>query len=90
MADFHYNFMLKHIEHKNINSMMTDTDSLLYDIKNQDMYKIMENKKDKFDLGYYPTNHFLHDTTNNKIVNEFYNENGGMQITRAVCLRSKL
>ena len=46
MADFHYNFMLEHIEHKNINSMMTDTDSLLYNIKNQDMYKIMENKKD--------------------------------------------
>ena len=45
MADFHYNFMLKNIERRNINLMMTDTDSFLYNIENQDIYKIMENNK---------------------------------------------
>ena len=46
MADFLYHFMLKNIDRKNINLMMTDTDSILYNIKNQDNYKIMDNDKD--------------------------------------------
>ena len=45
---------LKNIQRKNITLMMTDTDSFLYHIKNQDVYKMMENNKDKFDLGNYP------------------------------------
>ena len=48
---------LKNIQRKNINLMMTDTDSFSYHIKNQDVYKIMENNKDKFDLGNYPEDH---------------------------------
>ena len=90
MADFQYNFMLKNIERKNINLMMSDTDSFLYNIKNQDIYKIMENNQDKFDLGNYPKDHFLYGPTNNKTVNKFKGEKGRLQITTAVCLRSKL
>ena len=90
MADFHDNFMLKKIERGNINLMMTDTDSFLYNIKNQDVYKIIENNKDKFDLCNYPEDHILYDTTNNKIDNKFKDEKAGIQITTAVCLRSKL
>ena len=48
---------LKNIQRKNINLMMTDTDSFSYHIKNQDVYKMMENNKDKFDLGNYPEDH---------------------------------
>ena len=69
--------------------MMTDTDSFLYNIKNQDIYKIMDNNKDKFDLSNYPKDHFLYDSTNNKTVNKFKDEKAGLQITNAVCLRSK-
>ena len=39
--------------------MLTDTDSFLYNIKNQDIYKIMENNKEKFDLGNYPKHHSI-------------------------------
>ena len=37
MADFHYNFILKKIERENVKLMITDTDSFLYHIKNQDI-----------------------------------------------------
>ena len=38
MSDFHYNFMLKNIERKNIDLLFTDTDSLCYHVKNQDIF----------------------------------------------------
>ena len=90
MADFHYNFKLQQVKRENLKLMLTDTDSFLYNIKNQDIYKIMENNKDKFDLSNYPKDHFLYDTTNNKAVNKFKDEKAGVQINKAVCLRSKL
>ena len=90
MADFHYNFMLKEIKRENINLMLTDTDSFLYHIRNQDIYEIMDDNKDKFDLSNYPKDHFLYDTTNNKTINKFQDEKAGIQINKAVCLRSKL
>ena len=40
-----------------MNLIMTDTDSFLYHIKNQDTYKIMKKNKEKFDLGNYPKHH---------------------------------
>ena len=70
MIDFHLIF-LEQVKHSNLNLMMTDTDSSLYNIKNQDIYKIMDSNKDKFDLGNHPKNHFLYDTSNNKTVNKF-------------------
>ena len=73
-----------------MNLMMTDTDSFLYHIKNQDTYKIMKKNKEKFDLGNYPKHHILYDTTNNKVVNKFEDEKGGLEITTAFCLTSKL
>ena len=30
MVNFHYNFMLKHVDRKNINLLFTDTDSFCY------------------------------------------------------------
>ena len=37
MYDFHYNYMLKN--YKNIKLIFTDTDSLFYDIKTDDVYE---------------------------------------------------
>jgi hypothetical protein len=74
MYDFHYNFMLKKIERKNIDLLFTDTDSLCYHIKNVDVFDIMKNNKDYFDLSNYPKNHPLYDGTNNKVIGKFKNE----------------
>ena len=64
MQDFHYNFMLKQYEKKDIDVCMTDTDSLCYHLKNKDPYEIIANNKFYFDLSEYPKNHKLYDPTN--------------------------
>lgn len=89
MSDFHYNFMLKKIERKNIDLLFTDTDSLCYHIRNQDIFKIMKDNKELFDLSNYPKNHELYDGTNNKVIGKFKNESV-KQITEFVGLRAKL
>ena len=45
MYDFHYNYMLNKYEGKNIRLMFTDTDSLFYEIKTEDAYKDLYEKK---------------------------------------------
>ena len=89
MADFHYNFMLKKIKRENLKLLFTDTDSLCYYIENQDIFEIMKENKDKFDLSDYPKNHELYDPTNKKVIGKFKNESIE-QITEFVGLRSKL
>ena len=89
MSDFHYNFMLKNIERKNIDLLFTDTDSLCYHVKNQDIFKIIKENKQFFDLSNYPKNHELYDGTNNKVIGKFKNESV-KQIKEFVGLRSKL
>ena len=41
MYDFHYNFMLKKFEKRNVDLLFTDTDSLCYHIKRQNPYEII-------------------------------------------------
>jgi hypothetical protein len=94
MYDFHYNFILKKIERKNIDLLFTDTDSLCYHIKKQNIFDIIkENSRlfdlSKFDLSNYPINHELYDSVNNKVIGKFKNESIKM-IVEIVLLRSKL
>jgi hypothetical protein len=92
MYDFHYNFMLKKFERKNINLLMTDTDSLCYQIKNQNPYDIIDKNKDLFDLSAYPKNHKLYDPINKKVIGKFKDEAiDGVEnyITEFVGLKSK-
>jgi hypothetical protein len=89
MSGFHYNFMLKNIERKNIDLLFTDTDSLCYHVKNQDIFKIIKENKQYFDLSNYPKDHELYDGTNNKVIGKFKNESV-KQIKEFVGLRSKL
>jgi hypothetical protein len=89
MYDFHYNFMLKKIERNNIDLLFTDTDSLCYNIRNQDIFEIMKYNKEKFDLSNYAKNHELYDNTNNKALHKFKNESP-TPIKEFIGLRSKL
>ena len=65
MYDFHYNYMLKNY---NIKLMFTDTDSLCYEIKTDDVYKDLFEDKELFDNSDYPKNsEFLLDE-NKKVI----------------------
>ena len=54
MYDFHYNYILKKYDKKNIKLMFTDTDSLFYEIKTDDVYEDLLKDKELFDNCNYP------------------------------------
>jgi len=89
MYNFHYNFMLKKIERENIDLLFTDTDSLCYNIRKQNIFDIIKENSSLFDLSNYPKNHEMYDSINNKELNKFKNESP-TQITEFIGLRAKL
>ena len=91
-----FNFHYKYIREKYGNRaelLMTDTDSLMYQIKTKDFYKdIKPDILTKFDTSDYPTNHKsgIPPGVNKKVIGMFKDEVAGKQITRFVGLRPKL
>ena len=63
MYKYHYDYM-KPTYGDNAKLLFTDTDSLCYHVKTEDVYKDMEKQKDLFDFSAYPKNHFLFNETN--------------------------
>ena len=94
--DFHYNFIKeKYGSHTKL--LMTDTDSLIYEIKTDDFYKdIVEDIQSKFDTSEFDKNHpsindfGFKNGVNKKVIGMFKDETGGKQIIEFVGLRSKL
>jgi hypothetical protein len=74
MYNFHYRVMLPKFE-SDLKLLMTDTDSLVYEISSSDpdydMYKDLETIQQEFDFSDYPKEHPLYDPTNKKIAGKF-------------------
>ena len=90
MSNFHYNFMLKKIERENIDLLFTDTDSLCYHIRKQDVFEIIKENSDEFDLSNYQKDNILYNSINNKVIGKMKNESPDKQIIKFIGLRSKL
>ena len=78
MCDFHYNFIKKNF---NAELLFTDTDSLAYEIKSEDIYKEFYNWKDLFDFSNYSKDSIFYDDTNKKVIGIMKNEYGEVIIT---------
>ena len=92
MYDFHYNYIKPKYDEK-AKLLMTDTDSLVYDIETEDFYKdISLDVREKFDTSNYPKNHpsGIETGVNKKVIGKFKDETGGKIITEFVGLRAKL
>lgn len=89
MFDFHYDKMKK-VYGKNLKLLMTDTDSFIYEIKTEDLFKDMSERKDWFDLADIPKDHFLHDKTNGKVLGKMKSETGVNIIEEFIGVRSKV
>ena len=92
MFDFHYNYIKPKYGNR-AKLLFTDTDSLLYEIQTEDVYKdISGDVKDRFDTSNYPENHPSGITAgiNNKVLGMFKDEAGGKIIKEFVGLRAKL
>ena len=74
MYDVYYNHLkLKYGSRCDL--LYTDTDSLLLEIKTDDVYKDMENRLDElYDTSDYPKDHFLYSQKNKKVVGKMKDE----------------
>ena len=92
MYDFHYNYIKKKYGEKAL-LLMTDTDSLCYEIETEDFYKdISSDIEAKFDTSAYPRNHpsGIKTGVNKKVIGMMKDECSGEIMERFVGLRAKL
>ena len=74
MYGFHYRFIKKHFDSK---LWFTDTDSLAYEIKSEDVYKKCFKQKHLFDVSNYPKDSKFFDETNEKVIGKMKVESEG-------------
>jgi hypothetical protein len=92
MYDFHYNTIKKEYEN-NAKLLFTDTDSLMYEIKTDDVYKDFTKigeKQDCWDNSDYPKDSPYFSAHNKKVIGKFKDEAEGVPIIEFVGLRSKM
>jgi hypothetical protein len=79
MYSFHYNYIVKKYGTK-AKLCLTDTDSLLYDIKTYDIYDDMLMDIELFDTSGYNSDHKLYSTANKKVycIKSTQRNNGGI------------
>ena len=87
MYDFHYNFIKKNFSAK---LLFTDTDSLTYEIKLENVYKEFYKWKDLFDFSNYSKDSTFYDDTNKKVIGKMKDEYGGAIIDQFIGLKSKM
>ena len=89
MYDWYYN-TLKRKYGSQCTLLYTDTDSLLVDLKNPDVYADMESMKTHYDFSDYPKDHQLFSEQNKKAIGKFKDECSGTPIAEYVGLRPKM
>ena len=89
MYDFHYNYIKSKYGDK-ARLLFTDTDSLMYEIKADDVYQDFWKDKHLFDNSDYPKDSPFYDNTNKKVIGKFKDEAAGIPIVEFVGLRSKM
>jgi hypothetical protein len=92
MYDFHYNTIKKEYGDK-AKLLFTDTDSLMYEIKTDDVYedfKRIGEEKDCWDNSDYPKNSPYYSDHNKKVIGKFKDEAEGKPVVEFVGQRSKM
>ena len=88
MYDFYYNH-LKKLNYR-IRLLITDTDSLIFEIWHEDFYQEMQNHLHLYDTSNYPPDHPLYSSVNKKVNGKMKDELAGTILCAAVGLRPKL
>ena len=85
--EFHYNYIKNKF---NAKLLFTDTDSLVYEIKAEDVYEDLYLDKDLFDFGNYPVKPKFFDPKNEKAIGKMKDEFKGKMITEFPGLKPKI
>ena len=88
MYQFHYDYVLKTFN--SVKLLFTDTDSLLYEIKNSNVYDQCFKDKHLFDFSGYPKDSVYHDRLNKKVLGKMEDELNGNKIVEFVGLKAKM
>ena len=89
MYEFHYDY-IKNKYGNNSRLLFTDTDSLMYEIKTEDVYEDFSNDKEMFDFSNYSTKSKYYDNSNKLVVGKMKDETAGVAIEEFVGLKSKM
>ena len=87
MYDLHYSFIKKHF---GAELLFTDTDSLTYKMKSEDVYEKIFKHKHLFDFSNYPEDSKFFDPTNKKVISKMKDESEEKIIHDFVRLKSKI
>ena len=91
MYYLHYRVMRPNF---NCRLLYSDTDSLLHSVQTPDFYRELSEKPQPvlkhFDFSNYPSDHFLFNASNKKVVLKFKDEFAGNYITKFLGLKPKL
>ena len=88
MYDFHYNYIRK--KYPDAKLLFTDTDSLVYHIRAEDIYSDFYLDRHLFDNSDYPKSSKFFFDNNKKVIGKFKDEASGDPITEFVGLKSKM
>ena len=88
MYRFHYDYVLKTFNH--VKLLFTDTDSLVYEIKNDNVYGQCFKDKHLFDFSGYSKDSDYYDISNKKVLGKMKDELNGSKIVEFVGLKSKM
>ena len=70
--------------------LFTDTDSLTYEIRSEDIYKTFYKWKDLFDFSNYSKDSIFYDDTNKNVIGIMKNKYGDVIIIEFIGLKSKM
>ena len=87
MYNFHYNFIKNNF---NAELLFTDTDSLTYEIKSENVCEDFFKCKDLFDFSSYSKDSKFFDHTNNKVTGKMKDEYSGVIIDDFVGSKSNM
>ena len=88
MYQFHYDYVLKTFD--NVKLLFTDTDSLVHEIKDENVYDQCFKDKELFDFSGYSKDSIYFDDSNKKKLGKMKDEFNGNKIDEFIGLKSKM
>ena len=89
MYSFHYDNIVQHYGDR-AKLLFSDTDSLCYSIRTNDIYNDIADQIDLYDTSDYPNDHRLHSIVNKKVMGKMKDETNSVPIEEFVGLRPKM
>ena len=87
MYDFHYNFIKKNFDAE---LLFTNTGSITYEIKSENVFEECFKWKDLFDFSNYSKDSKFFDGANKKVIGKMKDKFGGIIVSEFVGLKSKM